>query len=324
MSSWLVCELTGNRETSNRGIIMQGKYLSKTDFDLFIENEAKPLLKYLKLEPKKKNLLNQFAARMLKFSSYEAIQPFHQKEKILSESLVVENCPVQGGRLTIKSTGVVVVVDTEKRLVMLRYLKSGEEGLYISPSSDTQCINYSPENSNDFERVELNPSHVNVEESDSGAIIATLSFVQKDSQKNDEFCALSVTKTYEGIICDMAYSSNAGGDAEFIDTMAVCYSDYDEDEHNTNLAAPLNSLLLPKSDGDYYQWLKPVFIDGELRYIKVDSEKVNEIDLSDILFDSQSAAIEAVRNNTFGYTEECVSGFAIVKVTKTIDKLFFA
>ena len=76
---------------------------------------------------------------------------------------------------------------------------------------------------------------------------------------------------------------------------------------------------LPGLDGFYYQWLKPTEVDVGLpsqavRYLKVGGD---EIDLSELMFESPEQAVKALKDELWGWTIEDAEEFVLVEVQKT-------
>ena len=107
---------------------MHGQLLSKEQFDSFIEKNVRPALNVVGTNLQNPNKLNQVAARMLGFGTYEEkLQPFHKRESNIRESIHFELCPFQGNRPTFKAHNVIVVLDEAEQAIYARILRGGEE-----------------------------------------------------------------------------------------------------------------------------------------------------------------------------------------------------
>ncbi len=77
-------------------------------------------------------------------------------------------------------------------------------------------------------------------------------------------------------------------------------------------------------DEHYYCWRREVHDDdGNLRRLNIGDPMTDEVDISDLLFDSPEQAAEAIRSEAWGYGEEEAAEFVLLEVTtRKIDNPF--
>lgn len=74
---------------------------------------------------------------------------------------------------------------------------------------------------------------------------------------------------------------------------------------------------LPSVDGLSYQWLLPTQTESGTRYLTIEGD---EIDLSDLMFNSAEDAIKGIENEAWGWTPEDAEKFVLVRVEKHLIK----
>lgn len=295
---------------------MQGQLLSKEQFDNFIEQNVRPALHVVGTNLQNPNKLNQVAARMLGFGTYEEkLQPFHKRESNIRERIHFELCPFQGNKPTFKAHNIIVVLDDAEQAIYARILRSGEETQRVVEDGDTFAIRYSSED-------EPTPDFSNIVVTQGDGKVSfdfSVTFPNGDIDKNH----FSMVRTHEGIIIDVYYDIDAS--CVLYDSIGLMFSDIDDDDYRWPEQAAFSvHAALPSCDGVYYQWLKPACFDGETRFISIDTDEGSKPDLSAMLFTSPQEAREAVLDGRFDFYPEDVDGCVIVRVDKRIHEVFTA
>lgn len=121
---------------------MQGKYITREEFTHYQQHEMDSALGVLDINLRNDNLRNQVAARLLGFSSYEALQPMFNHEWNLFNTIVYErSCPYQGGyRPVLRHRNILVVVDFKKCKIFGRVLCTGQERDSVAHWNATESI----------------------------------------------------------------------------------------------------------------------------------------------------------------------------------------
>lgn len=295
---------------------MHGQLLSKEQFDSYIEKNVRPALNVVGTNLQNPNKLNQVAARMLGFGTYEEkLQPFHKRESNIRESIHFELCPFQGDRPTFKALNAIVVLDEAEQAIYARILRGGEEAQRVTEDGDTYAIRYGHKD-------EPTPSFSNITVAQDNGKVSfdfPVTLPNGDIEKNH----FSMVRTHEGIIIDVYYDIDAS--CEVYDSIGLMFSDIEDDDYRfPDQASVAVHAALPSCDGAYYQWLKPVSFDGETRFITIDTDGGSKPNLSAMLFTSPQEAREAVLDGRFDFHPEDVDGCVIVRVDKRIHEVFTA
>jgi len=86
------------------------------------------------------------------------------------------------------------------------------------------------------------------------------------------------------------------------------------DETNEKLFSVFSGDTLPSIDGAYFQWLEPTDTPDGIRFSYIQGE---EIDLSDLIFTTETEAIKAIQDRVWGWSAEDAKDFVLVRVEKT-------
>jgi hypothetical protein len=89
--------------------------------------------------------------------------------------------------------------------------------------------------------------------------------------------------------------------------------------NNMDETDPIDTL--PSVDGEYFQWLLPTDTDDGPRYLGIEGDEIN---LSDLLFSSPEEAIDAIKDNIWGWCQDDAKDFILAKVNKTFSHNPFA
>jgi hypothetical protein len=269
------------------------EYLNVADFEEYKRTRVANALGYVSSATKNPNTANQVAARMLGWGSYEAMQPRHAREESIKSGVHWEMCPFQGGRLTIKAGNIVVVLDPHESALIGRALLPMEESQYLcADNMDASC--YFQEKKINLERlnaeaIKNHPRYTN----EGGRAHIFIPFTQGNEVVYGE---LSITRTYEGLIIDLF--EGEGDNVVHYDSIALMFTDADfsdedeitaVDQANVYYAAPLQH---GDKSGAVYRWMRRVDVDGAYRALTFFPGE--EINISDLLFDSYEKAFDAV------------------------------
>ena len=304
---------------------MQGQLLSISDFEQYIENNTKPALQLVGTNLKKPGKLNQVAARMLGFKTYEEkLQPFHARERKITDSVHFERCPHQGNRPTFKALNIIVVLDEAGQCIRARLLRAGEELEYVTEDNQTHAIRYDHEDepTPSFNNVVIeNANDWDFERGNDQQHRITFHFTVTLPDGSTEQNYFALTRTYEGIIIDTYYDLEREHDC--YDSMGLMFSDIDDDDYvwPNQALADINHTL-SAAEGDYYQWLKPAVIDGERRFLAIDTDGGSKPNISGMLFDSPKAAKDAILDGRWDFEPEDMDGCVIVHVRKSLQETF--
>lgn len=287
---------------------MGKNYLPIKQFKQYLEEKIKPALLVVGTDLKNENKLMQVGARALGYGSYEALQPLHYRESMINEKLFVEACPFQGGNLTIKAGNILVVIDKACKKIRFRALLPGQELEKVNDDNEFDSMRVEgfslPDNADDFVFYDANKNLLCPQ-------VECLFNVDGDIH------VLVIKRTYEGVIADFIYNTESS--AGSIDTASVAFTDSELDFDELRLVDQANMSLntpLPSSDGEFYQWLKVVLMDGERRYLPLPVEEGPSI--SHILFKSEAEAISAIEDNTWDVNAYDVEDCVLVKVSKRL------
>lgn len=281
-------------------------YLSINAFDAYIENNVKPALAVVGTNLKNPNKLNQVAAKMLGYNSYEAIQPRHHRERMIRAKLFVERCPFQNNRVTIKAGNILIVFDNDACKIRFRALKPGQECELVNDHNEFTAIDFT-----DMPlEMNLPLSEYRFSDVDKHLLDPQVDVIFHDTMGAEH--AFVFKRTYEGVIMDAIYDYKAS--AGTMESRAVAFDDADaEDYEAVDQANASFTDPLPAIDGEHYQWLQPIMTEHGLRYMKINEEE--EICLSDLYFKTPADAILALEDGQWGAYPEDVEDAVLVKTT---------
>lgn len=292
---------------------MQGTYISISEFEQYKANEAASALSVLDINLRNENLLNQSAARMLGFSSYEALQPMHERETLIKTKIVFDrSCPFQANRPVLRHANCLAVLDFENARILGRVLNDGDERECLDPQFDG------------VERVEF-PSDLHLSMAD---ITSSASYNGADGFRYDmKFTSkaqphlrllVNAAATHEGLFVAAYLEDTQTDELEDLGTLQLAYTDcLEENARETVNQAALKYLDGPKCfDHTYYQWMIEANRDGELRYLSYGDDWQEEGPApTSFLFPSKARAIEFREESEFNLGPEDFEGLVLVRKT---------
>lgn len=307
-------------------------YLNPVDFAAYCRGPVMNMLDLLsiKLKPGSQKL-KQVGARALGYSCFEALSSRWARVTRINERIHIELCSIQNGRLTLKAKNIVFTYDPDTNCFVGMALRPGEEGRALSvelSEYDEVCVVPLPEGAK-LDAL-TTPKHTILaagvfhEEgvgtldgsSTLGDTRGSLSY-QITTGEKVESGTVHFIRTYEGIIIDV-YAP--GVDTECFSTGGVTFDDRqlnEEGPDQVNLAD--ENPIYGGAFSESYCWYKTdVDHDENSRLLHINPGE--EMDISDLLFKSQSEAIEGALSGSWGIDSDGLmeSGAVLVKVTKTI------
>lgn len=291
---------------------MQGNYISIADFEQYKKNEAASALAVLDMNLRNPNLLNQAAARMLGFSSYEALQPMHQYERLIRDAVLFEpQCPYQGNRAVFRHKNILVVCDFQLNRVIAKALNPGEERGYlhfqnVSTDSGLSLPFPAPVEVNGAPRTNVGFSHGSIK---LGAVASY------DTNRPKQPLVISVDMEGSGVRISIKQSGEKTASAYLrcnsgVPDRAVC---------EVNQAALHFEQGDPSADRVIYRWkLKTLDDSGTPRLLNLGQNwKDGEIPPTDLFFHSIAEAQAFRKDNNFDFEEEDFEGLVLVRQTNT-------
>lgn len=290
--------------------IMQKSYVSISEFNQFKTFKALPALRMLGINPEYTNKLNDFAALMLGYANYEALQPLHSRENAIRNHLYNEVCVFQRNQWTIKASNILIVFDEVSQVIRLRALMPGEETELVTSSNQSASASLSDFGEGIFDGLYFISNEVE----------SRLSAMIRNTNDDSFYFHVDIVRTDEGVnlkIYKNHYDEQSN--TEVFSEVGVMFSDVENlFDQNVDQVSVKYRKELPSIDGVYYQWLKPVIEDGEERYLYI--EDIGDgPNLSELMFKSYKEAAHAVELEIWGYGTEDVEDCVIVKVTKRLE-----
>jgi len=294
---------------------MQGNYISIAEFEQYKSNEATSALSVLDMNLRNENKLNQAAARMLGFSSYEAIEPMLAYERSIREGIVAEpSCPYQACRPVLRHKNILIVLDSQENRIFGRALNPGEERANIQHWNSTDQIEL-PRALDFFDQA---PTDVTCKREDGNGFRYCATYTSKSTNKA---IIIDAQATGEGIVLNV-YRLLNDGDTEEVDSFGLMFTDaLDETaETSVNQAALRYEAGEAAEDNVVYRWLKKVVDDyGSPRLLSIDAYdwKDDRLPPTELIFHSEAQARAFVSDNEFDYDEEDFEDLVLIRQTKT-------
>lgn len=305
-------------------------YLEPEDFAAYCRGPVQNMLSLLSISLKPgSQKLKQAGARALGYSCFEALASRWSRKESILRGLYAERCPSQRDRLTVKCGNIQVVYHPGIRCFIGMALRPGEECRYLDPEladyDEVAMVHLPPGAEIDLSSLknfnrEGSPSQRTVEDTLDDTYRAEFSYTiaQKDSSGTVAQGVITFLRTHEGLIVDV-YDTGEERD-EVIGSFGIMFTDRQENE-----AGPEEVRLYdaqPAYGGacsEVYCWFKTgVDNDEKSRLLHINPNE--EMDISDLLFDSAQQAIDAANSGNWGIDREGMmeEGAVLVCVTHTI------
>lgn len=304
---------------------MQGDYISIADFEHYKATRALPALAVVGTNLRNENKLNQVAARMLGYSSYEALQPYHFREKAIREGVYAEKCPIQRGLFTIKSRNIIAVFNGPAQKILVRVLFPGQEREVVTEENATQVIYLNAEDDLGYDFTPLPESVYYSEESEGKRL--SFQFTSKNIAKDSSGVKGPVgpftnqcdaIATEEGLVLNL-YADIHGDYAE-LDSVALEYVD-DVNEQQAAAVDQVSAPYLPQAagtDGHFFHF-RVIGADpnGQARLLAQEWDD-EMMPLTDFIFASKKEAKEFLDSEDWPYGWDDLQGLVLTEVIQRI------
>lgn len=301
---------------------MQGDYISIADFKHFKTTRALPALEVVGTNLRNENKLNQVAARMLGYSSYEALQPFHAREQAIREGVYAERCPIQGGRFTLKSRNLVVVFDKREQKILFRALFPGQEREAVTDQNATRVVLLNAEDDLTYDFAPVSDSLK--QESQPEGQRLSFEFVALANPLDDSSavpCQCDAIATEEGLVVNLYVDIH--GDFSELDSVALEYID-DATPEQVAAVDQVSAPFAPQAaglDGHFYHFRK-VAIDHEGKTRLLAQEWDDEMmPLTGFVFASKQEVREFLDEEDWSYGWGDLEGLVLCEVTRKVVPL---
>lgn len=299
---------------------MQGDYISIADFEHYKTTRALPALEVVGTHLRNENKLNQVAARMLGYSSYEALQPLHFREKAIREGVFAEKCPIQGGLFTIKSKNILAVFNGPAQKILVRVIYPGQEREVVTEENATRIIYLNAEDDLGYDFTPVTDSLKYADEAEGKRL--SFQFTSKNIDKKGPTGPFTnqcdAVATDEGLIINL-YADVTGEYAE-LDSVALEYVD----DVSAEQAASVDQVTAPFMaqaaglDGHFFHF-RAIGSDpnGEPRLLAQEWDD-EMMPLTDFIFASKKEAKEFLDSEDWPYGWDDLDGLVLTEVVQKV------
>lgn len=304
---------------------MQGDYISIANFEHYKATRAKAALEVVGTNLRNENKLNQVAARMLGYSSYEALQPFHFREKAILEGVYAEQCPIQRGLFTIKAKNIIAVFNAPAQKILVRVLFPGQEREVVTEENATRIIFLNAEDDLGYDFTPVVDSLAYNSEAEGNRL--SFQFTSKNIAKGKDGVKGPVgpftnqcdaIATDEGLILNLY--ADVDGDFAELDSVALEYVD----DVNAEQAAAVDQVTAPYMaqaaglDGHFFHF-RAVGADpnGQPRLLAQEWDD-KMMPLTDFIFASKKDAKDFLDSEDWPYGWDDLEGLVLTEVTQKI------
>lgn len=303
---------------------MQGDFISIADFEHYKATRALPALEVVGTNLRNENKLNQVAARMLGYSSYEALQPYHFREKAIRDGVYAEKCPIQGGLFTIKARNIIAVFNGPAQKILVRVLFPGQEREVVTEENSTRVIFLNESDSMGYEYTPITKSIVYHNEDEYPRLSFMFSSRTLKEGASSSVAVMNqfdAVATHEGLLLNL-YTEVDGEFFSELDSVALEYAD-EVSQEQSRAVDQVSAPFQPKAagiDGHHFHFRRVVLDDNGQPRLLAQEWTEEMMPLTDFIFANKEEAENFLDSEDWPYSREDVEfdGLVLTEVTQTV------